>query len=52
MAPLPDRPSIYPPGSEYYRVPITFEIELLDRAAMRKAEATATRNASGEEDKS
>jgi hypothetical protein len=52
MAPVPDRPSIYPAGVEFYRVPITFEIELLDSAAMRKAAETAARDASGEESKS
>jgi len=46
MGPVPDEPSVYPPGSKYYLVPITFEVELLDRAARRKIEATAARNAS------
>jgi type IV pilus assembly protein PilM len=29
LAPLESRPSIYPPGTRYYRVPITFDIEIL-----------------------
>ena len=31
LAPVPARPALYPPGSMYYRVPITFEIELIDK---------------------
>ncbi len=30
LGPMPTRPSLYPPGTEYYRVPITFEVELID----------------------
>jgi type IV pilus assembly protein PilM len=30
LAPLPDKPRLYPPGTTYYLVPITFELELLD----------------------
>ena len=30
LGPMPTRPSLYPAGSEYYRVPITFEVELID----------------------
>jgi hypothetical protein len=30
MAPVPERPSLYAPGSKYYVVPITFEVELVD----------------------
>ena len=52
MGPVPDEPSVYPPGSEYYLVPITFDVELLDRAAQRKAEATAAGNASAKGDPS
>ena len=52
MGPVPDEPSVYPAGSEYYLVPITFEVELLDRAAQRKAEASVARNASPEGDPS
>ena len=29
IAPLPDRPLVYPVDSHVYRIPITFEIELL-----------------------
>ena len=32
-APLPSAPQVYPPGSVFYRIPITFEIEILDKAA-------------------
>ena len=52
MGPVPDEPSVYPVGSEYYLVPITFEIELLDRAAQQSAEATAVRDATQEGDPS
>ncbi len=52
LGPVPDRPSVYPPDSVFYLVPITFEIELLDRAAQRKAEATAARDSSGQGDPS
>jgi type IV pilus assembly protein PilM len=30
MAPIPPMPRIYPVGTTYYRVPVTFEIELLN----------------------
>ncbi len=30
LGPMPTRPSLYPPGSVYYRLPITFEVELID----------------------
>ncbi|MFQ5845550.1 MAG: hypothetical protein ACE5JG_11250 [Planctomycetota bacterium] len=33
---MPSRPAIYPPGSRFYVVPVTFEVELLDRAAMEQ----------------
>jgi type IV pilus assembly protein PilM len=36
-APLPEAPSLYPPRSRFYRVPITFEIELLDPTAAKSA---------------
>ena len=52
MGPVPDEPSVYPAGSEYYLVPVTFDIELLDRAAQRKIEATAAASASAEGDPS
>lgn len=29
-APMPERPDAYPPGAKFYRIPITFEIELID----------------------
>ena len=48
LGPVPDRPSVYPPGSEYYLVPITFEVELLDRAAREQIEATASGGPDGE----
>jgi type IV pilus assembly protein PilM len=31
IAPLPKRPEVCPPGTYVYRVPITFEVELIDR---------------------
>jgi hypothetical protein len=30
LAPLPEAGSPYPPGTTYYRVPITFEIEIVN----------------------
>ncbi|MHC4305387.1 MAG: type IV pilus assembly protein PilM [Planctomycetota bacterium] len=33
MSPVPDRPSLYPVGAEYYVIPITFEVELVDERA-------------------
>jgi hypothetical protein len=45
---VPDRPAIYPAGSMYYLVPITFEIELLDRAAQAQIDATASAGSDGE----
>jgi type IV pilus assembly protein PilM len=32
LAPVPARPQLYPPGSKYYKLPITFEVELIDPA--------------------
>ena len=31
---MPDRPRLYPVGSRYYRVTITFEVEILDPGAV------------------
>ncbi len=42
IAPVPSRPSVYPAGSQYYLVPITFEVELLDRFAPKVPGQTAT----------
>jgi len=33
MAPLPERPSLFPPGTTLYDVPLTFEVEILDLKA-------------------
>lgn len=33
MAPSPIRPMLFPPGSRYYHVPVTFEIELIGPSA-------------------
>jgi type IV pilus assembly protein PilM len=41
MGPLPERPSIYPPDSRYYQVPITFEVELIDESSTPAAATTA-----------
>jgi hypothetical protein len=44
LAPLPVRPSLYPPNASFYRVPITFTIELKDphgKPAPEAAEARA-----------
>jgi len=32
-APLPPKPVIFPPGSQFYRIPITFEIEIIEPSA-------------------
>ncbi len=37
LGPLPKRPSIYPAGAEVSRVPVTFEIELIDEAFKKPA---------------
>ncbi len=33
LAPVPPRPKLYEGGSEYYLVPITFEVEILEPTA-------------------
>ncbi len=42
MAPVPARPRLYPPGSKFYRVPITFTIELLDGGAPAQTPANTS----------
>ena len=41
LAPLPDRPSLYPADSTYFLVPVTFEIELITRPDAPALEQTA-----------
>ena len=41
LAPLPDRPSLYPADSKYFLVPVTFEIELITRPEAPAPEQTA-----------
>ena len=41
LAPLPDRPSLYPADSKYFLVPVTFEIELITRPDAPAVEQTA-----------
>ncbi len=41
LAPLPDRPSLYPADSMYFLVPVTFEIELITRPDAPAPEQTA-----------
>ena len=41
LAPLPDRPSLYPADSTYFLVPVTFEIELITRPEAPAPERTA-----------
>ncbi len=41
LAPLPDRPSLYPGDSRYFLVPVTFEIELITRPDAPAPEQTA-----------
>ena len=47
LGPLPDRPSLYSPGTHYYRVPITFTVELLDASSAPAAEAADLRDGDG-----
>jgi len=45
LGPVPDRPSLYPVDAEYYVIPITFEVELVDeRAPASRAVARADRD--------
>jgi type IV pilus assembly protein PilM len=37
VAPLPAAGTIYPPGTTYYRVPVTFEIEIIEPGAEQAA---------------
>ena len=48
LAPLPDRPSLYPVGSTYYVVPVTFDIEILTLPAAPEADTTADGSSRGE----
>jgi type IV pilus assembly protein PilM len=48
LAPVPARPKLYPPSSTYYRVPITFEIELIDTNAATPPAATASGQPQGQ----
>ena len=41
IAPLPVRPLIYPVGSRFYRILITFEIELISSPIAPKSDDTA-----------
>ncbi|MCZ6851785.1 MAG: type IV pilus assembly protein PilM [Planctomycetota bacterium] len=43
MGPVPNRPTLYPPNSKYYLVPITFEVELLDAPSTLPADTAAGR---------
>jgi type IV pilus assembly protein PilM len=44
LGPVPGRPSLFPADSQYFVVPITFEIELLDARAAAPASRTAARS--------
>jgi len=44
-APMPTRPAAHPPGSKFYRIPITFEIELIDPGRPATPPASAARPA-------
>lgn len=46
-APVPSRPRLYPPGSKYYRIPITFEVELIDSAAPKQTTESASTEMTG-----
>ncbi len=41
LAPLPDRPSLYPADSTYFLVPVTFQIELITRPDAPAPQQTA-----------
>jgi type IV pilus assembly protein PilM len=41
LAPLKDRPTLYPAGTTFYEVPITFTIEVFEPGAAAKPEQTA-----------
>jgi type IV pilus assembly protein PilM len=43
LAPVPDRPSLFPVDSTYYVVPITFEVELVNERAPASGARTASR---------
>ena len=45
MAPVPTRPQLLPPNSKFYRVPITFTIELLDSGSTPQAPANTSADA-------
>ncbi|MCH8342696.1 MAG: type IV pilus assembly protein PilM [Planctomycetes bacterium] len=49
MGPVPNRPTLYPPNSKYYLVPITFEVELLDVPSALPADTAAGRGQDGAE---
>jgi hypothetical protein len=45
LGPVPDRPSLYPVDAEYFVIPITFEVELVDeRAPASRSVARADRD--------
>ena len=46
LAPLPPAPSMYPPGTSVYSIPITFTVEMIEPGAPRPP-ATASRNRTG-----
>jgi len=47
LAPVPTKPRLYQPGATIYRVPITFEVELLDPNAKPAAVANTQADATG-----
>ncbi len=48
VAPIPPRPSLFEPGQVYYKVPITFEVELIENKAPAPA-VEARRSTAGED---
>jgi type IV pilus assembly protein PilM len=46
MAPPPLKPRLYTTGAQYYRVPVTFEVEIIDPSAAPAAAPDATAEAS------
>jgi hypothetical protein len=48
MAPVPEAPPRYPPGTRLYQLPITFTIELLDPARAAAKSGAAAAEADGE----
>ena len=47
---MPERPSLYPAGSVFYRAVITFEVEILDAKLVNKMPDQSARGGSSDPD--